>query len=287
MFRATTPTPGKLPPARAGAYVFVEDDSSSLAETKAPAPSAASAVPLVVPPSGGTLKDCVLPASRELFASPTSLSQFPGTAMVRSSMKREMKFTIGASYQIATTGAGTAPNTSVSNDLLSGLGDFLSLCAIFDEFFISSFRVVYQPVDRYEKSSSVATFVDYPLHVASIQHGAALYPTHTAAASNGALLICNSADPWSYVWKNVENKRSGSLPEPSTTSVSATQGWCLANATNAASYTGAAQILGPATYTSAPLIPLAPLPSFGLCSSAVASRGVLSDPPWASRVKHA
>jgi len=140
-----------------------------------------------------------------------TLSSFPGSMMLRSSMKREMKFTIGASYQVATTAGGLGPNTSVSNDLLSGLGDFLSLAAIFDEFFIKSFRLVYQPVDRYEKQA-VTFNVDYPLHVASIQHGAALYPTHTAAANNAGLLVCNTADSWTYVWKNTENSKAGSLP---------------------------------------------------------------------------
>jgi len=199
---------------------------------------------------GNTLTESLRVPAHELRVMP-SLASFPGTALVRSSMVKEMQFVVGASYQIATTSGGFGPYTSVTNDLLSTLADFVSLAALFDEFFIKSFKLVYQPASRYQKPSGTepALYADFPLHVASIQHGAPLYATHSDAANNAGLLICNTADPWTYTWKNTESKRSTVLPDPSTSSVVPTQGWCLTRPDNASAYTGAAQILAPGALT--------------------------------------
>ena len=154
---------------------------------------------------------------------------------------------LGASYQLSSGGTGIT-NTTVGNDLLPALAEFVSLATLFTEFFIEKFEVVFQPSSRYSKPSASAQIPnEQPLVVANLQHGAPLYATHTLACANGALFITNTADPWKVSWTNTERLRSGVLSgSASTASPVATQGWCLTDSSSAALYTGSLQILSPA-----------------------------------------
>lgn len=167
------------------------------------------------------------------------------TAMF-SSMKKEHRIVLGASFQVSSGSVGITSQL-VSNDILSGLTEFTALSTIFSEFFINKFEVVYQPQSRYSKPYGPIDLPnDVPLVVANLQHGMPAYTSHTEACSNAGLFITNTADPWKVRWNNTERKSSGVVPVAGTTTATPSQGWCLTDVTNAGLYTGALQIISPA-----------------------------------------
>lgn len=197
--------------------------------------------------AGGTLPELPLTESKTLIT-----TQYGPTAMValRSSMKKEHRIVLGASFQVSSGSAGVT-NQVILNNILSGLGEFKQASTLFTEFFISKFECVYQPASRYSKrtgSTSTNDANDVPLVVADLQHGQAVYTTHTDACSCSNLLVTTSSDNWRFTWRNTESKSAGVVPAASSTAGSPTQGWCLTDTAAAAGYTGGLQLLSPPAF---------------------------------------
>lgn len=231
------PAVGVMPPARSGAYIFVDDEST---EVKTP-PATPSLSPTPAP--AGTLP------SLTLDGPPTMKDASQTIISMRYSSKKELRMILGASYQVS-SGASGITNQVVQVANIANNPDFTSFAALFNEFFVTKMEVTYEPQSRYNKQATAAgvrQVTDVPLVVAELQHAQPVYANHADACNNGGLKICNSADPWKVTWVNDEKKSSAVLPTPAITGALPTQSWCSTDVIPASLYTGQLQILSPAS----------------------------------------
>jgi hypothetical protein len=202
--------------------------------------------PEVIVQPGETLKEVIGEAKTALLRG----GGYGPTAMtaLRSTMKKEHRMVFGASYQVSSGSTGVT-SAIIENAMLSALTEFQNVSTLFTEFFVNKFEVVYQPQSRYSKrfgsTGSGADPNDVPLVIADLQHGQAVYASHTAACSAANLLITNTSDNWKFTWKNTESRKAGVVVSPGAATTALTQGWCLTSLSSSAQYTGALQILSP------------------------------------------
>lgn len=219
-------------------------------------PTSASAPPVVTTETKEKKEETKPPDASSTLPSPvlTPVSQLTTLGALKSlyssAMRKEMKIVMAASYQLSTGVSGT-PNAIIGNDLMVALSEFTLLAGLFNEFFVQSFEVRYEPVSRYQKHDInwQSESVDFPLHVVSLHHGQSTYPSHTTSSVNSWLTVCNSADPWRHTWRNVESRKAGVAQVASTSSVQPSQGWSLTTSIVASEYTGQVQVIAPSAFT--------------------------------------
>jgi hypothetical protein len=182
----------------------------------------------------------------EKFEYPRSLM---ARAMHASGRFQQYRCRLGLVTPLNSTVTSGAVNQLVVCYAVGTLTEFSSGFAIlFDEFFIHSMRIRYQPRARYAPqylgTAALAGPSSVGVVVASLFHGAATYGTPGAAVDNATHTIGHTGDPWEHVWKNNESPKSTVVVNGSSGSTTPSQGWCLTAATPTASYTGQVQIIG-------------------------------------------
>jgi hypothetical protein len=167
-----------------------------------------------------------------------------------------MRAYLGSSAGMNTSGAGLV-NLNTSNATIHSLGEWSAWSTLFDEFFVLAIEIQFVPTSMFQYGIGAApgtTLTSVPITVTSLHHGVSSYSTTATAMENATTRVHSTATPWTYVWKNVENPRSGVVVSPELSGSVATQNWCLTAATPAALYTGLVQylgddVLGPASAT--------------------------------------
>ena len=160
---------------------------------------------------------------------------------------------------MSSSGAGIA-NSTISNSVLTSQADFVSLSAVFNEFFVKGFSVHWMPASRYQyplSGSSTLSVANLPLASADLQHGQSAYSSMSAMADNFRLGYHSTGDPFSRTWINTEDESK----ESTVTSLTApTQSWCTVN--NVANYQGTLQFL---TQSAPPALPFSQVLGTFMC----------------------
>jgi len=157
-------------------------------------------------------------------------------------------FRISTALNMSSSGAGIV-NSTISNSVLVSNADFVSLTAVFNEFFVTKFIVKWRPVSRYQYplgGTSTLSVANLPMGKADLQHGAAAYTNLSDMSQNFRFGYYSTGDPFSSKWVNTQKPTDeivASLTAP-------TQSWCTVN--NASNYQGTLQFL---TQSSPPALP--------------------------------
>jgi len=148
-------------------------------------------------------------------------------------------FRLSIALNMSSSGAGIV-NSTISNSVLTSQADFVSLSAVFNEFFVKSFEVSWMPNSRYQYplgGTSTLSVANLPIGKASLQHGQAAYSSLSAMSDNFAVGYHSTGDPFKEYWINTE-----SVNDPTVASLTApTQSWCTVN--NVSNYQGTFQFL--------------------------------------------
>jgi hypothetical protein len=148
-----------------------------------------------------------------------------------------------------TSTAGGVINSLITVNALSTLSEFASFATLFDEFFVHSMQVRYEPYSEYQFNVGTTpgtNKTNVGLGVVSTFHGAANYSTYATLLNNSTLLYTNTAKRWTKTWKNNESPSGGIAVSSSTSLPIASQGWCLTQNADASLYTGNVQVFGSA-----------------------------------------
>jgi len=157
---------------------------------------------------------------------------------------RTYPFRISSAVSMSSNGTGIV-NSVISAATLGTLAEFSPFSALFNEFFITSFHISWEPVSMYNgpigfvNATNVASL---PITVVDIQHGAGPYPNYQAATNNFKYAHHNTGRPFKYKWTNTEKPGSHTNPFP-VAGTNPTQSWCLT--ADADNYTGQIQIISP------------------------------------------
>ncbi len=152
---------------------------------------------------------------------------------------KHYNFRISTALNMSSSGAGIV-NSTISNSVLVSNPDFISLSAVFNEFFVVKFQVHWVPVSRYQYplgGTSTISVANLPIGKADLQHGQAAYSSLSTMADNFAVRFHSTGDPFTDEWVNTEKNTEqvvASLTAP-------TQSWCTVN--NASNYQGTLQYL--------------------------------------------
>lgn len=157
----------------------------------------------------------------------------------------------GATYRVhvgtvatLTTGGGGVVNTVYSNTGIASSPEFIPYAALFDEFFIHSLQIGFEPLNQYmnTQASSFTAPVSGMLLLAPLYHEALPYTVTADMANNVRVKKVHSGRTWTYTWRNNEDPKSGVLAAPFPSSSIPCQGWCLTAAAAAALYSGQIQV---------------------------------------------
>jgi hypothetical protein len=178
----------------------------------------------------------------------TSLLKLNATVMrgVMAKMSRGRVFRTRTGYIGAiTTSAAGVINASINCSTLGTTTEFSAFQGIFDEFFIHSFTVKYEPNNQFFGPCNLdaAPFVSWSstaLIGAPVYHGAPSYASASDMINNVDNRVLHTGKPWSVRWNNNEDAKSTVLVSPSTSLPVASQGWCLF--TGVGLYTGFYQL---------------------------------------------
>jgi hypothetical protein len=184
------------------------------------------------------------PASLSLPHPGFSLTDTKESSLLRGTLTsffsdKQYYFDIKTVLNMSSSATG-AINSIIANAALSSVAEFGSLSALFNEYFIMSYTVAWEPVSMYNYplTGVAATSVSsLPLGVAALQHAQPAYTSLTNMSNAARYAYHNSGRPFKYTWMNNESATSTVLVPTSTT----TQSWnSVANASN---YTGNIQFL--------------------------------------------
>jgi len=162
---------------------------------------------------------------------------------------KHYKFRLSIALNMSSSGAGIV-NSTISNSVLTSQADFVSLSAVFNEFFVDKFMVRWIPVSRYQyplSGTSTLSIANLPLGKADLQHGQAAYTSLTAMSDNFAVGYYSTGDPFTEHWVNTEKSNTETVVSSLT---APTQSWCTVN--NVANYQGTLQFL---TQSAPPALP--------------------------------
>jgi len=224
-------------------YILVTDPDSHVCGFSKSESKDSSGIDLIPPVE----KSAVLPTPPPSLLHERKVAHMP---LLRHLGLKETTLCIGASYQLA-FGGGTPSivNAVITNQLLLTLGDFVAMNSVYEEFFVNSFHVDFEPVNRYSGIllglTPGGSYVQQPLSVVTLHHDTPAYTSHSQSVNNMAFSSKNSADRWSYVWKNIE-KKSSTVSLPPQTGEYFSQNW--ARNTAELNYTGAVQIISPSAF---------------------------------------
>jgi len=210
--------------------------------TKASCPEIKADKPSVptppITPHGETKEiKTITPPPQPLIRLPPSMGSLRGHLA-----KRSFPMTLGFTTMLPTTSTGLV-NSIISVSGVTFSSEFTSCAALFDEFFVESMTLRYQPLNQFltEPSMSFSNPATGMLLVADLHHGQTSYSTTTSMSNAITLRVLHSARPWKHTWINVE-KPTTVAASSSTSAPLPVQGWCLTSASAAALYTGFTQI---------------------------------------------
>jgi hypothetical protein len=131
-------------------------------------------------------------------------------------------------------------NSVINTAGVASLSDFTALAGIFNEFFVIGFSAKWEPASMYNGPVGylpASTVSSLPLGCAQLQHAAATYTTLGTMTESYAFALHNTGRPFTYVWTNVEDIKTKTVPETG----GATQSW--APVAYASTYNGSCQFL--------------------------------------------
>jgi hypothetical protein len=194
-----------------------------------------------IPPFRGSEAPAMLqPPHPGYLLRETKESQILTTVMSRMFSNKWYQFRISTILNISSSGTG-AINSTIAMSLVQSNPDFVALSGVFNEFFIKSATVKYEPnsMYNYPLTGVVATSVSsLPVGCADLQHAQPAYTSITSATENWRYEHNNSGRPFVYGWQNSESPNSTVTPDTSGVN---TQSWCMVS--NAANYTGNLQFI--------------------------------------------
>lgn len=152
---------------------------------------------------------------------------------------KHYRFRISTALNMSSSGSGIV-NSTISNSVLTSNSDFVSLSAVFNEYFVVKFTVHWMPVSRYQYplgGSSTISVANLPIGKADLQHGQNAYSSLSALTENFAVQYHSTGDPFTDVWINTEKPTETVLASET----APTQSWNVVN--NASNYQGTLQYL--------------------------------------------
>jgi hypothetical protein len=160
--------------------------------------------------------------------------------------KKEWMIPIPYAANLLTNGSGLI-SAAVLPASIAATSYFVSLATLFDEFFIESLSVHYQPQTRYQvlPSTTSTEFNGTPLGIASIFLDSSTYTNINQMPANPTFKFHHTSSPFSYKWANNVKRSSAVSEEPDATHASLS--WVRTNATPAQYYGGAVVLLGSAS----------------------------------------
>ncbi len=159
---------------------------------------------------------------------------------------REWYIPIGSATNLSTNGSGLI-SAALSVSTVAALSNFTSLATMFDEFFVESVDIWYQPQTRYQvlPSTSSTEFNGTPLGIASLFLDTSSYTNINQMPANPTFALAHTSSPFKYTWRNNVKRKTATSVEP--TSTQASLGWVRTNATPAQYYGGTVQFVGSAS----------------------------------------
>lgn len=156
------------------------------------------------------------------------------------------KIPIGGAANLSTNGSGLI-SSALTMAGVSATSYFTSLATLFDEFYIESCTIQYQPSTRYQTlpSSASTDFNGTPLGIASLFLDTSSYTNINQMPANPTFKFKHTSSPFTYVWKNNVRRSEAMSSEP--TSTQAALGWVRTNATPSQYYGGTVQFIGSAS----------------------------------------
>jgi hypothetical protein len=152
---------------------------------------------------------------------------------------------LSTALNMSSSGAGVV-NSVINASGAASLTDFTALSGIFNEFFVTSFDVMWEPASLYNGPvgySPATTVSSLPLGCAQLQHFAAVYTTVSNMTENYDFRWNNTGRPFHTKWVNVERSNVDTVPETG----AAGQGWQPVQF--GSNYSGSLQFLSTVTPT--------------------------------------
>jgi hypothetical protein len=147
---------------------------------------------------------------------------------------------IGLTTYLTTSSAGIL-DYRANCSTINSIAEFANFVTQFDEFFVLSMDVHYEPYGQYIGAPAMTSLVinSTQLYAVSLYHGTSPYTTAAPAPAmlnNSTLRLLSSGRPFSYKWINNEDPTS----DVANSTSNASQHWQLT--TNANVYSGTIQI---------------------------------------------
>jgi hypothetical protein len=186
---------------------------------------------------------------------PESLTRSSALSTIHPRMGRAMGMRSGKVIQaelgtyitLPLSGTGFV-NATIAVNTVASVTEFASWAVLFREFFVKSMTLHYMPQSRYQGpigfvNTTLTQAAGQPFLVLPVHHGISPPSTVAAAAENMDVRHVSSFDPFKFTWKNLEKSSVDTVISPVASTGTATQGWCLSDATSSAAYTGAVLFL--------------------------------------------
>ena len=180
------------------------------------------------------------------LSTPKLVSLRPLKTVTGSSGDRQLLIPLSFAANLSTNGSGFISASVLPSSIPATTG-FTSLAAVFDEFFIESMEIHYQPMTRYQvlPNTTSTEFNGTALGLASLYLDATAYTNINQMPGNPSFKFCHTSSPFKYTWKNNVSRKSAVSEEPD--SSHASLAWVRTNATPAQYYGGAVTVLGSAS----------------------------------------
>jgi hypothetical protein len=170
-----------------------------------------------------------------------SLSLLRGMARSFLSPSKVYPATLGWTASAQTMGTGAINNNIAVSVVATVLSEFVSFAALFDEFYVKSMTVRFEPLSRYNSIPTAVVGVSQtsvPLVSVPLFNGASAYSSMVAATENRLATVHSSSDAFTAKWTNTTSSKDTVVVNASTSLATPVQGWCLTSATPASGYTG-------------------------------------------------
>lgn len=183
-------------------------------------------------------------------------SPSPQLRLLRSVFKADTPYRcrLGRSINVATSASGVLNYQQAVSDI-ANTSEWTSIDALFDEFFVHSMTVHFQPYNRHSSagagainttvnaaqvtSTAGSTVTSSGVYLVSLFNGATYYTSAAAMLANPTRALKMSDETWSYAWKN-NTRFDPRGPALSSASAESWQGWTLISATS--NYGGTVQM---------------------------------------------
>ncbi len=169
-----------------------------------------------------------------------------GKPRMGSTGAKEWLIPIPFAANLTTSGSGLI-NAAVTIASAAAATQFTSCASVFDEFFVESAEVFYQPMTRYQvlPSTTSTEFNGTALGLASLYLDTVPYTNINQMPANPSFKFVHTSSPWKYTWRNNVKRSSATSEEPDSSHSSLM--WVRTNATPSQYYGGVVSILGSAS----------------------------------------